>query len=286
MSYFDTNTKYVCPLELQVEYYNEDGYTVYSFFNRFHYGDNLLNLKFFFNISSILKSNHIKINYYYDQRYNTNQKELLCYTDPETLKLFDIHNRPSDANEAWMGLDINGINHNKFDSYYPLFYKNIVSQLKLDTKSICTDLFQPEPYLRSIYEKLSTSFKNIDILIINCEPQSGQFNYNKEAMDSLCKKLSTKYKICSTEKVDNSISFTRNESLTLQDIGAISTHAKYVIAVSSGPLTTCFNKDSLEHVKKWFLLDNNLNFINTPNITMIRSSEELKSIESFFLLHL
>jgi beta-glucosidase/6-phospho-beta-glucosidase/beta-galactosidase len=46
------------------------------------------------------------------------------------------------------------------------------------------------------------------------------------------------------------------DGLTIQDIGAISIHAKYIVAVFSGPITACFNEYSKDNVKKWIILNN------------------------------
>ena len=55
----------------------------FYFYNKFHYGDHILNLKFFYNISNILKDNNILINYYYDVNYIKNIDELKRYVNSD-----------------------------------------------------------------------------------------------------------------------------------------------------------------------------------------------------------
>jgi hypothetical protein len=48
---------------------------------------------------------------------------------------------------------------------------------------------------------------------------------------------------------------TNKDKLALQDIGAISTHAKYIFAIHSGALSGCFNLHTKQRVKKWIIMD-------------------------------
>ena len=43
----------------------------------------------------------------------------------------------------------------------------------------------------------------------------------------------------------------------MQDIGAISTHAKYIVSANSGPFVSCLNLQTKKSVKHWFILDKN-----------------------------
>lgn len=233
-----------------------EGFTdkkVYHFHNKDHYGDNILNLKFLYNISDILKENSITINYYYNPDYIKNVDELERYVNSDTLSLHEIKTRPNDSIELWMGNEINGVNHHSFDEYYMLFYNKILQHLKLDNLGIDISLYQKESYLQNIYNDLDPKYKDLDILIINAEPKSGQFAYDKSLFDLICKKLSSKYKIATTASVNNIIPCTFTDGLKMQDIGAISTHAKYIIAIHSGPLMACYNSDTKNSVKKWII---------------------------------
>ena len=67
-----------------------------DFHCHFHVGDNLMNLRFLFHLSPILKEKGIKINYYYDTSwpYNT-LHNLIQYVDPEVVTLRDINAHPT-----------------------------------------------------------------------------------------------------------------------------------------------------------------------------------------------
>ena len=227
---------------------------IYHFYNDYHYGDNLLNLKFLKNILHYLKDANIKIIYYYNKRYIKNVYELERYIDNDIITLRTTNYRPRDAICLWMGcINFDKVNYSNFDIYFNLFYKNITTILNLDNKQINTSLYQDEEYLLDIYNSLDSKYKDIDILIINSVPYSGQIQYNKEEWDKMCIDLSKKYNIVTTTFVNNDIKCTFTDGLRLQDIGAISTHVKYIIAVHSGPIVPCYNSLTKKNVKKWFI---------------------------------
>jgi len=254
----------------------------YSFYNRFHYGDNILNLKFLYNISKELKNDNIKINYYYEPLYIKNIDELQRYVDNDVLTLDILSNKPNDAIELWMNNPINNTSYmNDFNIYYDLFYKNILNILGLNNLNINTSLYQKEDYLQDIYNNINKKFHNLDILFINAEPKSGQFNYDNLKMNAVCIKLADKYNIATTSPVNSSIKCTFSDGLKIQDIGAISTHVKYIIAVNSGPICACFTEATKQSVKKWIILDKNNYKYNNINYMLIKSIDELDNIEEY-----
>jgi len=244
-----------------------------------------LNLKFFYNISSIMKENNIFINYYYNPESIKNAGELQKYTDSNTMLVKPYSEAPKNAIELWMRNEIDGINFVNFTKYYSLFYSNILRQIGLEGMGIDTSLFQKEDYLLTIYDSLDDKYKDIDILIINSEPKSGQFNYNKEAFDSLIKKLSESHRVVTTSPVNDSIPCTMDNGLTLQDIGAVSTHSKYILGIATGPMIPCFNLHTKNYVKKWIILDRTqyifegLNYSVQPNLPDINSIKTEFSVE-------
>lgn len=226
----------------------------FHFYNRFHYGDNILNLKFFYVNAKLLKEKGIQIHYYYDNIYIKDVKELERYVDPAVVHLHPLSEKPESAIELWMGTPINDISHNDFDKYFHEFYKQILKHLELADLPVDTSLYQKEEYLLHIYEKLDPKFKDAHILLLNSIPNSGQFKFNQEKMNNLADRLSKRYKVVVTSPVGN-IPCTLTDGLKLQDIGAISTHVKYIIGMNSGPLIPCLNSHTKASVKKWILFD-------------------------------
>ena len=257
----------------------------FSFSNRFHFGDNILNLKFLFNISEILKKRGIKINYYFKENYNKNG-ELDRFVDNGVVTLLPIIQKPADAIELWMrNPTSNGLHYirDPLDRYYRDFYEDIVNKMGLQGENINTSLYQQEPYLQDIYDGLDVKYKDLDILIINAVPKSGQLSFNKdifkEKFDAMCLRLKDKYKVAVTTCIDDSITCTMKDNLMLKDIGAISTHAKYIIAVHSGPLMACFNSRTQQNVNKWILFTDRGTSYEEINSVVLKSDYNLDNIE-------
>lgn len=233
------------------------------FYNKYHYGDHILNLKFLFNISNKIKEKGVKVKYIYDSNYIKNIDELQRYVNPETVELEALTSTlPESAIDLWMGKAIEGkaaacSENCIFDKYFTEFYTMILSKLGIDPAGIDVSLYQDEPYLQDIYNKLDPKFKDLDILIINAAPHSGQFNYDKKKMDAMCSHLAKKFKIAVTTPLDEdkSVVCTMTENLKLQDIGAISTHTKYIVGVHSGPLMACYTAATKANVKKWIIFN-------------------------------
>jgi hypothetical protein len=255
----------------------------FHFCNEFHYGDNILNLKFLYNISPILKEAGITIKYYYNPGYITNVDELERYVNPETMTLKPISEKPSDTVQLWMANDIGNVGRDRFDEYYNVFYKNILTILGLEDKGINTSIFQKEDYLQDIYNKLDSKFHNLDIIIINAEPKSSQLDYDKSKFDAMCVRLSGTYNIATTSPVNDSIKCTFKDGLKMQDIGAISTHAKYIIAVNSGPFTTCLNEATKNNVKKWIIFDKSTYSYKEIEPVYLKDLSEIDTIEKYLV---
>jgi hypothetical protein len=256
----------------------------YHFYNRYHYGDNLMNLRFFYSIRDKLYNENKFVCYYYDPNYCKNRVELERYIDLRTMCLLPLEKLPKDANELWMRHEINNISYPNWDVYYQLFYKNICRYLELDEAKVNTSVWLDEDFLVPLYEKLPNDFKNVDILVINSQAFSNQYSQDRSILDSICVKLAKHYKIVTTLKVNDSISFTMDKKLTMQDIAAISTRAKYVITILTGPSCALYNTLSKANVKHWFFIVNDGNNYIHDGISYTHISDgKMDSIESYFL---
>ena len=261
-----------------------------TFYNKYHYGDHLFNLKFLYNISNKLKEMGIRIRYLYDANYIKNPDELRRYVDPAVVTLDTMNHLTPGAIELWMGNPINNLvitrstekNSIGLDIYFDLFYKKVLSYLGVDPASINTSLYQHEPYLQDIYTKLNPKFKDLDILIINAEPKSGQVIFHKKHFEEMCKRLATKYRVAITSPIHGAeaIPCTMRDGLMLQDIGAVSTHAKYIIAIHSGPVVPCFNAATKAHVRKWVLFADNGTYHSQINAKILPNNYDYRMIET------
>jgi hypothetical protein len=228
---------------------------VVHFHNNGHYGDHIFNLKFFLVNTKILKERGIQIHYYYDDGYIKDRSELEAYVDPEVVHLHPIAEKPESAIEIYIGNKIGDLTHRKFKTFMIEFYKQIVKHLGLEDLNIDLSLFQKEDYLLDIYAKLGPKFHDVDVLILNSPPASRQFpGYDQAKFDALATRLSKRFKVAVISAV-NDIPCTRTDGLKLRDVGAVSTHAKFIIGMNSGPIVPCLNIYAKNSVKKWILFD-------------------------------
>ena len=196
-------------------------------------------------------------------------------------------NIPSDAINTFYGFDCL-INHLLFD--LNLFYhpdnktplNKYLSQYLSNTlgKKIgfpkMKELVYTDYDLIKRYEKFPKKYKDIDILIINSEPQSYQYDLdsNRKEFNEMIYTLSEKYNVITTNKIKN-ILCTQDNNFSLKDIGAISTHAKYIIAINTGPITPCLNSYAFKNFKKWFLFDVRLPLRYGKNFYINKSLDEI-----------
>ena len=117
------------------------------------------------------------------------------------------------------------------------------------------EFYYEDDELLQRYTNLEDKFKNLDIIIINSEPLSGQYYYNEALWEKEINKLHAKYKIITTKKIAG-VPCTRDSNLKLKDIAAISTAVKVIIGINTGPLAPMLNKYTLASVKKFYIMDN------------------------------
>jgi hypothetical protein len=86
--------------------------------------------------------------------------------------------------------------------------------------------------------------------------------------------LSEKYNVVTTNKIKD-ILCTHDNNLSIKDIGSISAHVNYIIAINTGPLTVCLNSYALNRVKKWFEFDIRMPFNYGKNWYINKSFEEI-----------
>jgi hypothetical protein len=131
------------------------------------------------------------------------------------------------------------------------------------------------------YNEIDDKYK-IEILVINSQPLSGQYNYNKKEWDDYIISLNKKYKIATTTKVNNEILCTMDDNLTIKSIAIISTKVPIIIAINSGVIPGILNEHTLQNIKRAFMFDNSNyfsypNFVTKYNINNI-TFEELDSL--------
>lgn len=253
---------------------------IYYFHNEYHLGDNVFNLIFFNNIRSYIKKLNIYIYYYCQPQY---MDQLVEFINNNNVVLFPIHNKPENSLQLWIenpqiNYTFTSVKDKSEDKRvcYNIFYKNffniVLSKLKI--KFMFTHFYYIDSDLITRYNNLNEKYKNIDILILNSQPFSEQYDYNKNEWDNYICELNKKYNIVTTTKVNNDIKCTIDDNLTIKTIAAISTKVPVIIAVNSGVVPGLLNIYTLTNVKQVFTFDSRCyysypNFVSKNKITDI-----------------
>ncbi len=237
---------------------------IYYLYNKYHLGDNIFNIILFNKILPYLKENNYKIHYYCLKQYHIQVEEFI--KDKDYIILKELTDKIIGL-EAW----INNENlikrydlQNKigFDRYYMYFFNILCKKMNVpyyihDLKYIDEDLIIRQERLKKENKDV---VDDLNILIINSEPLSGQYKYNKKDWSNFILYLSTKFKVITTLKVNENIPCTMDYSFSCKDIAALSTKVDYIISINTGPFVGCYNEYTLEHVKKIYIFVDNLSF--------------------------
>ena len=244
----------------------------YYFHNFYHLGDNVFNMIFFKIIKAYIEENNIIIHYYCQPEYIKQASE---FNDIPNVKIEHIQNKPSNSMELWIDKEIRGfswtkiynqncqlgMNRSFYDRFFSSFFNNVMDVMKIKIK-IKTFYYKDsnlkDRYI-SINKRFDNKYRKIDILILNSQPMSGQFNYNKSEWDEHIKLLNRNYKVMTTTKVDG-IACTMDDHLSVKDIASISTRVKIIIAVNSGVVPGLLNKYTLNNIKHAYIFDDRCKF--------------------------
>ena len=261
----------------------EQEFTNYHLHNSYHLGDNVFNLIFFNIIRRYIETKNIIIHYYCKDCYLDQLKEFI-HSDNIHLKTLSC--KPSNSVELWVNNRFFGYNHDlvpkpvDFNIFYVIFFNIVLEKLQFKEVIIKKLEYRP-PDLLELYDNLNDKYKDVQILILNSQPLSGQYEYKKTEWDKYIKILDKMFKICTTTKVAN-INCTTDDKLSIKNIAALSIKVPVIIAVNSGVVPGLLNKYTLSNVKRFYVFDNRCyysypNFVSKNKITDI-PIHELKTI--------
>ncbi len=241
-------------------------------YNVYHLGDHVFNIILFNKIGQYLIDNNLIIYYYCLENYHKQINEFIIFKNNIILK--SIHHVKNGI-EAWIN-NTNLMMENLqlkigLDTFYIAFYNQLLN--KIGIPRIVLDLQYEDNDLLDRYNhinhKFNDKYKDLDILFINSQPLSGQYNYNINDWNNfIIHKKKKQMKIVTTLKVHSLIPCTMDDSLSIKDIAAISTHCKYIIAINTGPFVGCYNKYTLEKVEKIYIFVNNIKYDHYKIICM------------------
>ena len=225
-------------------------------------GDSVFNMTLFNLIKNFIIANDVLICYYVKKQYIYQLTQFVNDELTNHVKLFSLDKKPQQSIELWIenpcfGYTFtNNVNVKKvsYNDFYLHFYRHVLQKLTINA-NIQSILYSDNDLLVRA-DAMPPEYKSIDILILNSEPSSGQYNYNKYIWDKYIQYLNSnsKLKIVTTTKVDG-VLCTFDKNMTIKDIAALSIGAKVVIAINSGVLPGLLNVYTTESVKQFYIFD-------------------------------
>ena len=234
--------------------------------NGLHLGDQIFSCIYFYNIKDYIEKENIKIYYYIPENYIF---QVSGFIPSINIELRDIKFRK--GLNVWIASNEIEYNWHKYlktidfpilDSFLVDFFNSVSNKLNIPVRM--PEFKYRDNDLIPRYNCLPEKYKNLDFLIINSLPLSGQVDMTPQFindMNNTIFELNNKYKIVTTNKL-NEIHCTLDDSYTIKTIAAISTHAKIIIAINTGPLVGIFNEFTLNNSKMIYFVDKNCTFAN------------------------
>ena len=249
-------------------------------------GDCMFTVVYLNTIRKYLEENNITVHYYVGDEYKEQIDDFVQPTNKNVL-VQNLSSVPSDAIDTWVGQKplyeqyVAGKSREEampLDTFFPIFFSDIGTKVGLPK---LTKFMYEDASLLDRYNNLEDKYKDTDLLIINSSSISGDYperNSKSQEWDDFVRLLSKKYKIVTTVKVDD-ITCTKDANFKIKDIAAISTHAKNIITIHTGPMVGLFNIYTFDSVKKWFMYSNHHTYTipnfyyNTPFDEVIKMLE-------------
>jgi hypothetical protein len=268
---------------------------IIKLYNEYHLGDHIFNFILFNHIKEYIEKNNIFIEYHFEKQYHHQASEFNLSKNVSVLEYI-----PGDDNgfNLWIGAPEFEENwwHNKekysgLDTFYVLFFNEFLQKQNLPISF--EKLEYKDSDIQKRYEdidlKYNGKYSNLDFLIINSTPRSGQYVKDDTKWNDFISKMNSKYNIVTSEKVDG-VKCTCDDKLTVKDIQYISAHSKKIIVISSGVIPALFNTDTLNNVEIIYSFShidkyNHPKFVNKENIddlyVLINNEESFQNIGKF-----
>ncbi len=212
-----------------------------------HLGDNIINFIFFHQIKEYIEQNNIFIHYYCGSMYISNVSDFNCskniIINPNIIigyPMYVMHQGGRTIQKSCCEDTLCGMFNTFLNAY------NI---------PITVSTFEYIDYnILERFELLPDVYKNVDILVINSSPKSGQYHYNKPEWDAFITILSKLHKVAVSEQLENNDNSTISlANISVKNIAAIATHVKIIIAINTGPFIPLFNTHILDNVQNIYL---------------------------------
>lgn len=220
--------------------------------NTKHMGDCIYSVIILNKLAHILDADNVVIHLYINDEYI---KKVQDFIQTKRITLWsgestglDLWIGNTEFSNNWFNLATQMFSHQvTLDQYYVNFANEIYQ--KLNFSLVIDKIEYEDPDLLERYQRLPDKYKDVDYFFINSHPLSRQYCYNLRRWNNKIRELSTKYKVVTTLPV-RGITCVDDDHLTIKDMASLSTHAKNIVAISTGPLVGCINTYTINNVKR------------------------------------
>jgi hypothetical protein len=243
---------------------------IYHIHNDKGLGDNVFNIILFNIINDYIVNNNIRIYYYTKNIYIEQLYKFI--KNHENIFLLPFFIKPNFSLELWINNKFFGFTHEKavlssitrtidYNIFYKTFFNIVLKKINFNITINKLVYYDEDLLIR--YDSIPNKYKEFDILILNSQPNSGQYDYDKSSWDNYIIQLKSQFKILTTTKVDG-VLCTYDDLLSIKDIASLSTKAKIIIAINSGVVPGLLNYYTLTNIKHFYNFDNRC-FYSYPN---------------------
>lgn len=240
-------------------------YRVHYLHNIYGLGDSVFNIIFFNLIEERIIADNILFCYFTKNEYIQQLTQFIKPGLVNHVKLFSLDKKPAHSIELWINNShfvytferslINLQYRVDYNEFYLHYFRHVLQKLTINA-NIQSILYSDNDLLVRA-NAIPPEYKPVDVLILNSQPCSGQYNdYNKCIWDKYIQHLNSNssLKIVTTTKVEG-VLCTFDQNMTIKDIAALSTQAKVVIAINSGVFPGLLNVHTMESVKQFYIFD-------------------------------
>lgn len=227
----------------------------HRYFNNWHLGDCIWHCVFLRRVASLHPQD--KFEFYCHPQYHAELNKML--EDLSNVSLHPLDQKPDGCIDCWIGTG--AYNGRQYWHHHPQRNDMILFLIDwfgcLCKQSGFDSPFNERQHCLLDYPGLHQHAESpdYDYLIVNAEPKSGQLRWNAGSMNRLVERLSSKYRVITTNRssVDH-LFCTERMGYSVTQIGNISMRASAIIMVATGPCWATFNPQNL-HKDRIVLLD-------------------------------
>lgn len=238
--------------------------------NAYNLGDNIL--QFNFMRRACLENRQLLIDYFCKSEYHRQLRQLIDTEWSDQITMLPLELRPKGVLDTWIGSGFY-FDHPRRD-YYNEFYVEWFQFLAEAMGIECPIRERNDVLMR--HPGIVRDDEPLDVLVINCPPRSGQFEFEPQYWDEAMANWAKTLKVVALGET-NAPGVKRAE-VGLLGIAELACSAREVVSICTGPLHMAFNTASIRSVNRWHIFHRSNIYTYNDNILHYRESKSILSI--------